>query len=425
MRWLASAALVLLVLGGVWSEGTHFRAWLVKRSAENAFAADDIDAAIARYERVQQLLPNDPDAHLNLADTISQVLGAVRAREMEPERFEDLALEASRHYLHAIRTGPPNAWAYAGLGSLAGTLRTLRVSREPISLDELSLDPLQNLRPGDRLHEAALVKAVQLEPRNYYYRDFLGYFYLQRGFEERALAHLRVAARLHPVLDRHFYLAHLATVSPAVLSAAEQGIRDAVAAGDTKVSAYDIHRFLADVYRRMGKLDEAQASLEAAAATAPLPQTVDLQIGQILAARGDDAGALEAFLRAVERDPTYHRAWIQIALTHSRLLQHDEAVEAARRARGLRPTDFHASSVLAGVLKRAGRLDEAAEVLENLVRMFPEQQHPLLELLRVYEQQGKLGRAVEVARQLVHRYPDEPVFEEQLRQLEDARAQRP
>ena len=145
------------------------------------------------------------------------------------------------------------------------SLRAARIRDQGLDLSGVAEDPLDDLRPEDRLFEAALVKAVQIEPRNFYYRDFLGDFYLRRGFEERALAHVRVSTRLHPVLDRHFYLSYLVTVSPAVLSAVEQGVQEALESDETQVSAYDIHRFLADIHLRMGRLDRAMASLESAA----------------------------------------------------------------------------------------------------------------------------------------------------------------
>ena len=48
-----------------------------------------------------------------------------------------------------------------------------------------------------------------------------------------------------------------------------------------------------------------------------------------------------------------------------------------------------------------------------------------LQLIRIYESQGKLSYAVRVARQLAARYPDEPVFQQQLEQLEAVSAGNP
>ncbi len=424
-RWLVSIVVLVLLLAWSWSEAARIYAWMARETAELAYYEGDLDGALAQYDIVKRLLPDSPKSHTDPADSISQALEGEYGLRLEPAVFDELANRAARDYLYAIRCAPPNAWSYAALGSLADTLRIVRTRRTGIDLSTMSADLMSNLRPEDRMYEAALVKAVQLEPNNYYYRDFLGDFYLRRGFQDRALAHFRTAARLQPVLDRHYYLSRLVTVSPAVLSAVEAGINDALQSEDTVVPPYDIYRFLAAVYLRMGKLEEARAILEAAAEVAPSPHTVHLSIGQILAKEGDDEGALAAFNRSIELKPDFYQAWMHLGLTLSRLGRFDDAVEAALQARSLKPTDFAASQSLASVLERAGWLDDATDVLENLIRTHGDRQQLYLQLINIYEKQGKLSYATRVARQLAARYPDEPVFQELLEQLEQATAGTP
>lgn len=424
-RWLITIALAAGLLAGGLSEGRRAEAWFVRNAGSSAYFEGDVDGALERYEKVSRLLSAEPRSHTDIADSFEDALKGQLGREMSPEELEAWAARAVRHYLEALRLGPPSAWSYTGISSLAQALRKARLTRGAVDLSLLSGDPLESLLPEDRLCEAALVKAVQIEPRNYYYRDFLGEFYLMRGFEERALAHFREAVRLQPVLDRHFYLARLASISPAVLAAVEDGIRDALESGKSSVPPYDIHRFMADVYLRMGRLPEARASLEEAARVSSAPQTALLRIGHILAQQGDDEGALESYRRAAESAPGYHRAWLNVGLTLSRLGRHDEAIAAAVRARGLNPTDYRTSSTLARVLETAGRLDEAAAVLEQVQRIDPDREQAQLQLIRIYERMGKLSQAVRVARRLAAKHPEEPMFQEQLEQLERAMAASP
>jgi tetratricopeptide (TPR) repeat protein len=424
-RWLISIGVLVWLLAGAWSEGARIHAWIAREAADRAYYEGDLDEALAQYEIVKRLLPGKPKSHTDPADSIGQALEGEYGRQLEPAVFDALANRAARGYLHAIRCAPPNAWSYAALGSLADTVRSARTSRTGIDLSMMSADLMGNLLPEDRLYEAALVKAVQLEPNNYYYRDFLGDFYLRRGFQDRALAHFRIAAYLQPVLDRHYYLSRLAAVSPAVLSAVEAGINDALESPDTQVPVYDIHRFLAAVYQRMGKLEEARASLEAAVEVAPSPHAVELRIGQIFVKEGKDEEALAAFERSAELKPDFHHAWMHMGLTLSRMGRFDEAVEAALRARGLKPADLPAAQSLASVFESAGRLDDASDLLENLIRTHADRQHLYLQLINIYEGQGQLSYATRVARQLAARYPDEPVFAEQVDQLERAMAETP
>jgi tetratricopeptide (TPR) repeat protein len=420
LRWIITLGIGALLLAGVWSEGVRFYAWTLREQAEREYYAGDLESALASYSKLCELLPRDPRSHTDLADSIAQAIDGKPGRAMAPEEIERLAHVAARSYLNAISASPPNAWAYAGFGQLAGTLSAARVRQDGLDLSDLSADPMEGLRPLDRLYEAALVKAVQIEPRNYYYRDFLGHFYLRHGFQERALAHVRTAARLQPVLDRHFYLSRLATVSPAILGAVEQGIREALESGGAEASVEKIHRFLADIYLRMGRLEEARANYEAVAELTAHPYLVDIQIGRILAAEGDEAGALDAFQRSTERNPDYASSWLHLGMTLSRTGRHEEALEALQRARGLDPAGYRPSWALAMALDESGRLDEAAALLENLIKIHSDRQQAYSRLIRIYERQERLSQAVRVARLLAERYPGEHIFEEQVRQLERA-----
>jgi tetratricopeptide (TPR) repeat protein len=425
MRWIVTIGIAAGLLLGGWSEGIRFRAWKVREAAEKAYYDGDLEGALANYAEVRRLLPGYPRSHTDYADSIAQALDGEPGRMMEPAVFEDLAALAARSYLRAISVSPPNANAYAGLGSLAGTLSNARIRREGLDLSEISNDPMDGLRPVDRLYEAALVKAVQIEPRNYYYRDFLGYFYLRYGFEERATAHFKEAARLQPVLDRHFYLRRLASISPAVLSAVEEGITAALDSEETEIDAEEIHRFLAEIYLRMGRLQDARDHFEAVAAATDQPHVVYVRIGQILAEQGDDQGALESFRRSTELRPDFPGGWQHLGLALSRAGRHDEAVEALLRARGLRPTDYQPAWALAIAFESAERLDEAVEVLENIVRNHSDKRQAYDRLIRIYERQGRLSQAVRVARRLADRYPEEQILREQVEQLERAMGESP
>jgi tetratricopeptide (TPR) repeat protein len=424
-RWLVSLAVVVGLLTGVWTEGVRLYAWAVRRAADRSYYGADLDSALAGYERLCRLLPRDPRSHIDLASAIGQALAGTSGRQMDLPTFEERAVRGARAYLRAIRESPPSAGSFAGLGAIARSLGVARVLNEEIDLSVLSADPLESMRPEDRFCEAALVKAVQLEPRDYYLRDFLGAFYLRLGMESRALAHIQAAVRLHPVLDRHFYLSELVRVSPAVLTAVEAGIREALAGNNRAVSPFRTQLSLADVYLRQGRVDDALASLEAASAVAPSPHLIDIRVGMILAEQGDDEGALRAFRSCVEHDPHHFRGWIHLGVTLSRLGRHDEAIEACRRARGLRPTNFTALSTLARVQEQAGRLDDAALVLESLIRAHPDRSTTYLQLITIYERLGRTSQAIRVARLLVDQHPEEQAFRDQLEQLERALAQAP
>ena len=363
---------------------------------------------------------SDPLSYTDPADTLSQYLSGM-GQDIPLDEFEALTALAVEYYLRGLDASPASAWTYGRIASLAESLRLRRARETGIDLARLGGN-VDALTAEDRLGEAAWVKAVQIEPRNYFYRDYLGDYYLRRGFRQRALKHFRYAVRLHPVLEKHYYLSDFAESSPDVLMAVEQGVRDALAAEDTDVTPYNIHRFLAELYIRLDRLDDARASLESAVTVAPKPHLVVVQIGELLVKQGDDAEALDAFRRATDMQPDYYRGWQLLALTLSRHGVHEEAVAAAYRAYGLNPTGFASTTALARVLQSAGKLDEAVEILEHLIRSDPDRHQPYTQLIGLFESQGRMAQAVRVARQLAERFPDEPAYQRQLEQLERERS---
>ncbi|NIM00951.1 MAG: hypothetical protein GTO30_20975, partial [Acidobacteria bacterium] len=72
-------------------------------------------------------------------------------------------------YLQALDAGPPSSWTFARVAALADSLRRRREADGGTDLARLFGD-LSALTPEDRLEEAAWLKAVSIEPRNFYYR---------------------------------------------------------------------------------------------------------------------------------------------------------------------------------------------------------------------------------------------------------------
>jgi len=420
MRWVATLLVAMLALLAVRAERNHLQAWRLRERAETSYYGGDFKTTLARYDAVIDRRPGEPRSYTDPADTISQYLSGA-GQELPLDEFETLTRQAVRYYLGGLDASPPSAWTFGRIATLAESLRLRRARDGETDLARLSGN-LDALTPEDRLSEAAWVKAVKIEPRNFYYRDYIGDYYLRRGFRRRALEHFRYAVRLHPVLEKHFYLSGFAESSPDVLLAVEEGVQDALAAEDTDVPPYNIHRFLAQLYLKLGRIDDARRAFEAASKVAPYPHIVEVQIGELLARQGDDAGALAAFRRSTETAPDYYRGWLLLGLTLSRRGEHEEAIAAGYRARGLNPTDFVVSMSLARILHAGGMPGEAAEILEHLVRDEPGRQQAYTQLIRQYEDSGRLVEAARVARTLAERFPDEPAYRRQLEQLERSRS---
>jgi tetratricopeptide (TPR) repeat protein len=422
MKWLVTLFALALTSYAAVSEWNRVQSWRLRERADKSYYEGDFKKTLARYEIVIDRRDDDPRSFTDAGDTISQYLSG-SGQALPLETFEELAQRGVRYYLKAINLSPPNAWSYSRLASIADSLGRRRSKERGMNLAAMS-GAVTALSPEDRFAEAAWVKAIQIEPRNFYYRDLAGDFYWRRGFRDRGARHFRYSVRLHPILEKHYFLSDYSEASDGILRAVEAGVQDALEADDTDVSRYNIHRFLAELYTKLDRFDDAMRSLEAAAEVAPKPHTVDLQIGQLLLARGDDDGALAAFRRATERKADFSRGWLHYALALSRRDEHDQAVAAAYKARGLDPTDYVTTSALARVLQGAGQLEEAAEILEHALRSFPDRQQSYLQLIEIYEAQGKISMATRVARELSSRFPENELFKQQLKQLQERRSGR-
>src|SRR2546429_3552417 len=70
--------------------------------------------------------------------------------------------------------------------------------------------------------------------------------------------------------------------------------------------------------------------------------------------------AVETYRAAIALDPAYSDAWHGLAMAYSELKQHDKAVEAGRRLRGLGPRDPPRPTRLSRFFPAAGMIAAAA-----------------------------------------------------------------
>lgn len=86
--------------------------------------------------------------------------------------------------------------------------------------------------------------------------------------------------------------------------------------------------------------------------------------GNLLQAEARIEDAIAAYRRAVELDPAFAEAHLNLAQAHARTLDLEQSVEPFRKGIALRPDDLTAYKRLALVLRRLRRNDEAREVYQ-------------------------------------------------------------
>jgi tetratricopeptide (TPR) repeat protein len=164
--------------------------------------------------------------------------------------------------------------------------------------------------------------------------------------------------------------------------------------------------------RRLGRLPEALAAAEAAAAASPDAALPQVELAIMLAEFGRLDRALAASIRGVELAPHYPFAWE----LHSQLLcrgeRGAEALGASERALTIdsnRPTGWYAKG---DALSLSGRHTEAVLAYDEGLRLDPERRHAdvgvLVNRARALFQSGGYSEAVRASEEIRQRAPSGP-----------------
>lgn len=154
-----------------------------------------------------------------------------------------------------------------------------------------------------------------------------------------------------------------------------------------------------------GDLDVAEQQLEQLASGGyPDKDAIELALGQVFEARGDEAGAL-AHYDAVAQPPRRERAQLQIV----RMLAKGGAIDEARaRLQALGDADGREEYILleAQLLRDAGQLDAALQVADAGLKQVPESADLLYESAMLLERMGRIDAMEVRLRKLIALKPD-------------------
>jgi len=150
----------------------------------------------------------------------------------------------------------------------------------------------------------------------------------------------------------------------------------------TKKSASDTHYALSVAYRELGLVANQREALEIAVRYDPKLAEANYDLGLLLAADGDRAGAAELFRRSVDSAPTRAEPAEELEkfgpfearfANAERLRGSDPAAALieARIAVALQPDDLPAVRLVAELLEQIGDADEALAAWQRVLRLAP------------------------------------------------------
>ena len=239
--------------------------------------------------------------------------------------------------------------------------------------------------------EAALVKALELDPLGHRARMELGALYQdQNRFPEAAAEFEKDLAidpdngGTHRQLGRiYLRLGRWSEAEAALRKALEQDPRDGGACFELGV-----------LYRGQDQFPEAAAEFEKAIAIDPNMAGVHSQLGRIYRRQGRWAEAEAALRRALERDPRDGDVQFELGAIYADQNRFIEAAAEFERAIVIDPHMVGAYGYLGRMYRGQGRLSEAEAALRKALELDPRNSEARAQLGALYEGQGRSLQAV-------------------------------
>lgn len=190
---------------------------------------------------------------------------------------------------------------------------------------------------------------------------------------------LAAAPNQHPA----WHILGLIAYEVGKLPLAAELIAKAISIND-RVSLY--HRNLGELYRRLGRLDEAVAAGKRAVELAPNDLDAHYNLGLALTDKGEWEPAIRAYLRALELNPGHGLSWNNLGAALEKQGNLPEAEAAYAKAVALNPKHAEAQNNLGAIYSAQGRLEDAGCCFEGSIKAAPDfiEPHFNLSSLKTY-----------------------------------------
>jgi tetratricopeptide (TPR) repeat protein len=318
----------------------------------NALQKGDLGKAEESFQEALKLQPNEPHALVLLAE--------VAMRRSRPNE--------SLHYLRtAVEKNPNSAVAQEAIG------RYLAVEQDPGA-------------------EAALQKAIQLDPKWLDARITLGSFYLSKQKTAEAIATYRAALGVDPNnADAHYNLAKAMDATDDKRSA-EGELRTAIRLAP---KAPRPHLVLGDLLVATERRDEALEEYESATQLDPHSAEPYVRLGMAQQQRGRTDLGEEAYRKAIEIQPNHAVALNNLAWIQMQNPRHvDEALSLAKKAVDVTAGAGQFLDTLGWVYRAMGLREQAIVTLKKGISASPQDAELHYHLALLYQEAGKSADAL-------------------------------
>lgn len=435
-RRIAGVVVIVLLGLNTWSGVGRIRTFVSQLRASRALQEGRLSDSMAALREALRWGPDDTNAHNMLAQVVRNALAnglPIEPGGHDPDGILGVGLAVAGY---GIALNPADALGWFNLGTLYQGYRTSRIRLERMRAADdpaapeapESGDAVPGLEPEDRYTVAAVFEAIEREPENFFYHDYLARLYWERGLPLEAAREIQTSMSLTPRLDAH-----------AVLQRADL-LDDLAAAVLSGIEASEANRFVgpvmaararAETLAKLERLEEAVQAYETLRRVGgdELASESLFRLGSIqqrLGRYADSIPMLEEANSLGGKDVWAALSLHFLALAHSKLGHLDQALEYHERFLERAPDSPLAYNAYAEDLEAVGRSQEAGQMYIAAVRRFPSDPWTYRRVIEHLRRHGEPARAIPYAEALRKVDPEDGSVEALIEALRrEVRASRP
>lgn len=143
-----------------------------------------------------------------------------------------------------------------------------------------------------------------------------------------------------------------------------------------------------------GDLEAAHSLIQESLVLAPAQPHAWQNLARILEARGDPAGAIDAYRRALEQDDAMADAWLGLGIAQAETGLFEAAVQTLERARAISPSDVRCSFALGQAYRELERHRDAVDCYRQALQIEPRNVQLLQNLGIALKAEGRSAEAL-------------------------------
>ena len=230
-------------------------------------------------------------------------------------------------------------------------------------------------------------KAIEILPAEPMIRHNLAYALNRKGMRQEAIhEYLEAIREEDDMLESHKNLAALYLQQDEV----DEALHHYQEADRIQPKDSSIHRMMGLLYKKQKLFDLALRELEKAAELAPSPTTY-YQLGTVLDQKKEWKGAIQAYRKAIERDPKMVEAYINLGVAYQKEGQLDRSMRAFLEAMRLQPDLAEAHNDLGYLYQQKGLIDLARLEYHLALRFRPDWLLPQMNLQQLQNPLRKIA----------------------------------